>query len=301
VSAAAFDLQAHRGGRGIAPENTLAAFRQAIALGVTTLELDLAITKDDVVVVSHDPYLNPDLVRGPDGKWLAGIGPIIRSLELSALRRYELGRIKPDTAYARQFPMQRAVDGERIPLLREVYEIAPAPVRLNIEIKTDPTRPNDTADPIYFAHLVVDQVKANKAVDRTMIQSFDWRTLREVRKVAPEIATACLTIESRNSDTVRRDDPMPSPWLGGLELKAHGGSLPRLAKAAGCAVWSPFWRNLTPETLAESHKLGLKVIPWTVNDPADMTRLIDRKVDGLITDYPEQALAILAEKGLKAR
>jgi glycerophosphoryl diester phosphodiesterase len=148
---------------------------------------------------------------------------------------------------------------------------------------------------------VVDQVKANKAVDRTMIQSFDWRTLREVRKVAPEIATACLTIESRNSDTVRRDDPMPSPWLGGLELKAHGGSLPRLAKAAGCAVWSPFWRNLTPETLAESHKLGLKVIPWTVNDPADMTRLIDRKVDGLITDYPEQALAILAEKGLKAR
>jgi glycerophosphoryl diester phosphodiesterase len=301
VSAAAFDLQAHRGGRGIAPENTLAAFRQAIALGVTTLELDLAITKDDVVVVSHDSYLNPDLVRGPDGKWLAGIGPIIRSLELSALRRYELGRIKPDTAYARQFPMQRAVDGERIPLLREVYEIAPAPVRLNIEIKTDPTRPNDTADPIYFAHLVVDQVKANKAVDRTMIQSFDWRTLREVRKVAPEIATACLTIESRNSDTVRRDDPMPSPWLGGLELKAHGGSLPRLAKAAGCAVWSPFWRNLTPETLAESHKLGLKVIPWTVNDPADMTRLIDRKVDGLITDYPEQALAILAEKGLKTR
>jgi glycerophosphoryl diester phosphodiesterase len=301
MAAAAFDLQAHRGGRGIAPENTLAAFRQAIALGVTTLELDLAITKDDVVVVSHDSYLNPDLVRGPDGKWLAGIGPIIRSLELSALRRYELGRIKPDTAYARQFPMQRAVDGERIPLLREVYEIAPAPVRLNIEIKTDPTRPNDTADPIYFAHLVVDQVKANKAVDRTMIQSFDWRTLREVRKVAPEIATACLTIESRNSDTVRRDDPMPSPWLGGLELKAHGGSLPHLAKAAGCAVWSPFWRNLTPETLAESHELGLKVIPWTVNDPADMTRLIDRKVDGLITDYPEQALAILAEKGLKTR
>jgi glycerophosphoryl diester phosphodiesterase len=301
MTASAFDLQAHRGGRGLAPENTLAAFRQAVVLGVTTLEVDLAITKDDVVVVSHDPWLNPDLVRGPNGKWLEGIGPTIRSLPLSELRRYELGRIKPDSAYARQFPMQRSVDGQRFPLLREVYEIAPAPVQLNIEIKTDPTRPNDTADPIYFAHLVVDQVKEAKAVERTTIQSFDWRTLREVRKVAPEIATACLTIETRNSDTVRRDDPLPSQWLGGLSLKDHGGSVPRLAKAAGCAVWSPFWRNLTPETLAESHKLGLKVIPWTVNEPTEMARLIDRKVDGLITDYPEQGLAILAEKGLKIR
>jgi glycerophosphoryl diester phosphodiesterase len=301
MNAAAFDLQAHRGGRGLAPENTLAAFRQALALGVTTLEMDLAITKDDVVLVSHDPWLNPDLVRGPDGKWLDGIGPTIRSLPLAELKRYDIGRVNPASNYGRQFPMQRPVDGERFPILYEVYAIAPAPVRFNIEIKTDPMRPNATADPIYFARLVVDQVRASKAAERTSIQSFDWRTLMEVRRVAPEIATACLTIESRNSDTVRRNDAIPSPWLGGLDLKAHGGSLPRLAKAAGCAVWSPFWRNLTPETLTEAHKLGLKVMPWTVNDPAEMTRLIDRKVDGLITDYPEQGMAILAEKGLKAR
>ena len=300
MAAAAFDLQAHRGGRGLAPENTLAAFRQAVTLGVTTLELDLAVTKDDVVVVSHDPYLNPDLVR-IDGKWLDGIGPTIRSLSLAELKRYELGRINPASAYARQFPMQQPVDGQRFPLLREVYEIAPPPMQLNIEIKTDPTRPSGTADPIHFARLVVDQVKAAKAVGRTMIQSFDWRALRDVKEVAPEIATACLTIETRNNDTVRRDEPIPSPWLGGLDLKAQGGSLPKLATVAGCGVWSPFWRNLTPETLAEAHKLGLKVIPWTVNEPAEMARLIDRKVDGLITDYPEQALAILAQRGLKTR
>jgi glycerophosphoryl diester phosphodiesterase len=301
MTATAFDLQAHRGGRGLAPENTLAAFRQAMALGVTTLELDLAITKDDVVVVSHDPFLNPDLVRGPDGQWLPGIGPAIRSLTLADLKRFELGRINPASSYARQFPKQQPVDGERFPLLGEVYAIAPAPVRFNIEIKTDPTRPEQTADPNHFVRLVVDQVKADAAVERTTIQSFDWRALLEVRRVAPEIATACLTIESRNSDTVRREDSVPSPWLGGLDLKAHGGSVPRLAKAAGCAIWSPFWRNLTPETLAEAHRLGVKVIPWTVNDPPEMSRLIDRKVDGLITDYPEQGLAILAEKGLKAR
>src|SRR6476469_3917346 len=127
MSAAAFDLQAHRGGRGFAPENTLAAFRQAVTLGVTTLELDLAITKDEQVVVSHDPWLNPDLVR-LDGNWLDGIGPTIHSLEFSALRRYELGRIKPDSPYARQFPMQRPVDGQRFPLLREVYDAAPPPM-----------------------------------------------------------------------------------------------------------------------------------------------------------------------------
>jgi len=296
-----FDLQAHRGGRGLAPENTLAAFRQAIALGVTTLELDLAVTRDDIVVVSHDPWLNPDLVRGPDGKWLEAIGPTIRSLALSELKLYDIGRINPGSAYARQYPMQRAVDGERFPILSEIYQIAPAPMRFNIEIKTNPARPDATADPIHFTRLVVDQVKASKAVDRTAIQSFDWRTLREAKRIAPEIATACLTIETSNTDTVRRGDPVPSPWLGGLDLKAHGGSLPRLAQAAGCAIWSPFWRNLTPESLAESQKLGLKVIPWTVNDPAEMVRLIERKVDGLITDYPEQALAILAEKGLKTR
>jgi glycerophosphoryl diester phosphodiesterase len=301
VAAAAFDLQAHRGGRGLAPENTLAAFRQAVALGVTTLELDLAITKDDVVVVSHDPFLNPDLVRGPDGQWLAGIGPAIRSLTLEELQRFELGRINPASAYARQFPRQQPADGQRFPLLREVYAIAPAPMRLNIEIKTDPTRPDQTADVAHFTRLAVDQVKAADAADRTLIQSFDWRTLREARRIAPEIATVCLTIETANSDTIRRNDPVPSPWLGGLDLKAQGGSVPRLAQAAGCAVWSPFWRNLTPETLAESHRLGLKVIPWTVNEPAEMTRLIDRKVDGLITDYPEQGLAILAEKGVKTR
>jgi glycerophosphoryl diester phosphodiesterase len=299
-AAAAFDLQAHRGGRGLAPENTMGAFRQAAALGVTTIETDLAITKDDVVVLSHEPRLNPDLVRGPDGRWIEN-GPTIRSLTLAELKRYDIGRINPASPYSRMFPRQIAIDGERFPVLTEVYAAIPAPMRFNIEIKTDPGRPNETANPAYFTRLVVDAVKDSKAVDRTMIQSFDWRTLIEARKLAPEIPSACLTIETQSSDTIRRNDPTPSPWLGGLDLKAHGGSLPQLVKAAGCAVWSPFWRNLTPEALAESHKLGLQVIPWTVNAPNDIARLIDQKVDGVITDYPEQGMVLAAEKGLKIR
>ena len=180
-------------------------------------------------MLSHEPRLNPDLVRGPDGNWIDGVGPTIRSLTLAELKRYDIGRINPASSYSRMFPKQIAIDGERFPALTEVYAAIPAPMRFNIEIKTDPTRPNDTADPGYFTRLVVDAVKDSKAVDRTMIQSFDWRTLIEARKLAPEIPTACLTIETQNSDTIRRNDAMPSPWLGGPRPQGPW----RLGAAAG--------------------------------------------------------------------
>ena len=300
VSAAAFDLQGHRGTRGLAPENTLAAFRSAVALGVTTLETDLAVTQDDVLVISHDPVLNPDLVRGPDGKWIAA-GPPIRSLTLAELKRYDIGRLNPASKYAQQFPEQKPVDGERFPTLAEFFAAAGPDVRFNIEIKTDPTRPDLTVEPTRFAQLAVEAIRLAKAGERSTIQSFDWRGLIEARRLAPEIATGCLSIESNGMDTVGRAGGQPSPWLGGLDLAAQGGSVPRLAKQAGCAVWSPFWRNVTPENVKEAQALGLKVLPWTVNNPNDMTRLIDMGVDGLITDYPDRALPVLAAKGLKTR
>ena len=175
-------------------------------------------------------------------------------------------------------------------------------MRFNIEIKTDPTKPDLTLDPERFAQLAVDGDPQGQGRRRAApIQSFDWRGLIAARRLAPEIATGCLSIESNNFDTVGRAGGQPSPWLGGLDLKAHGGSVPRLAKAAGCAVWSPFWRNVTAENVKEAQALGLKVVPWTVNNPADMARLIDLKVDGLITDYPDRGIAVLAAKGLKIR
>src|SRR6185503_9371643 len=119
----AFDLQGHRGARGLAPENTIEGFALALSIGVTTLELDLAMTKDDVLVVSHDRRLNPDHTRGPDGKFLDGEGPAIRSMTLAELQRYDVGRLKPGTAYARSFPEQRAVDGARIPTLAELFDL----------------------------------------------------------------------------------------------------------------------------------------------------------------------------------
>lgn len=297
----AFDLQGHRGARGLRPENTLAAFSHALALGVTTLETDLAVTRDDVLVIAHDPALNPDIVRGPDGRWLAAKGPPIRTLTLAELKRYDVGRLDPASKYAKQFPEQQAADGERIPTLTELVALVRAsgkPVRFNLETKITPTGTDETVDAAKFARLVVDAVRSGGLAERVTIQSFDWRTLVHAKQLAPEIATACLTSETESFDTVRRKEAGASPWHAGLELAAHAGSLARLARAAGCSTWSPFWRNVTAEQIADAHALGLAVLPWTVNDPAEMARLIDMRVDGLITDYPDRLRRVREAKGL---
>ena len=251
-------------------------------------------------MISHDPLLNPDLTR-LDGQWIATAGPVIRTLTLADLKRYDIGRLNPDAKYARQYPEQKPVDGERFPTLEEFFAMAGPDVRFNIEIKTNPTKPDLTLDPERFAELTVAAIRKGMAASRSTIQSFDWRGLLAARRRAPEIATGCLSIESNNFDTVGRAAAQPSPWLAGLDLEAHGGSVPKLAKAAGCAVWSPFWRNVTADNVKEAQALGLKVVPWTVNNPADMAQLIDLGVDGLITDYPDRAKLVIATKGLKVR
>lgn len=298
-AAAEFDLQGHRGARGLAPENTMAAFQRALAIGVTTLETDLVVTRDGVLVTTHDLLLNPDVVRGPDGKWLPAKGPPVRTLSFADLQKYDVGRINPASAYAKQFPEQQPTDGQQIPALADVLALgAGNPVRFNLETKITPGNGADTPEPAAFARLVVDLVRAAGMTRRVTVQSFDWRTLVEVKKLAPEIPTACLTIETSSNDTVQRQATGGSPWHAGLRLSAHGGSVPKLVKSAGCGTWSTFWRNLTPELVAEAHAQGLLVLPWTVNEPADMARLIGWGVDGIITDYPDRLRKALAEKGM---
>lgn len=299
--AAAFDLQGHRGTRGHKPENTLPAFQQAIEFGVTTLETDLALTRDGHLVLSHEPLLNPDLTRDEAGAWLPEAGPAIRTLTLQELQRFDVGRLKPGTRYAGQWPAQSAVDGTRIPTLAQLFAFGTAAnprLRYNIETKLSPDKPAETPDPETFASAVVQAIRASELTDRVTVQSFDWRTLAVIRRTAPEIATACLTMDLPNASTIRPRDGQPSPWLAGLDPATFGGSIPRTAQAIGCRTWSPFWRNLTAATVAEARSLGLKVIPWTINDPIDMAAVIDMNIDGLITDYPDRARAVLASKGI---
>ena len=298
--AAAFDLQGHRGARGLAPENTLAGFTKALSIGVTTLETDLAMTRDGVLVASHDPDLNPALVRN-DGTWLAQRGPPIRSLTLAELQRFDVGRVDSASGYGRQWTEQVASDGERVPTLAALFELARKAgksVRFNLETKITPTSGASTPDPETFARAVVDEVRKAGMAQRTTVQSFDWRTLAAVKRIAPEIATSCITAEGGNFDTVKPDATGRSPWHAGIAPGDHDGSLPKLARAAGCTTWSPNFASVTRARIDEARALGLKVLPWTVNDPADMARLIDWGVDGLITDYPDRARRVLADKGL---
>jgi glycerophosphoryl diester phosphodiesterase len=250
----AFDLQGHRGTRGLAPENTLPAFATALQIGVTTLELDVGVTKDGVVVVSHDRALNPDHTRGPDGEFLNRPGPQIHDLTLAELKQYDVGRLKPGTAYAAAFPQQRPVDGARIPALSEVFALAQqagaTAVRFNIETKLTPTSAAETPDPDAFAQALVAVVREAGMAERVIIQSFDWRTLVAVRRIAPELDRACLTTETPEEDTVGRSRPGPSPWAAGLDIHAFNRSPARLVAAAVCQIWSPYYRNVDAAAMA---------------------------------------------------
>ena len=278
LAAQAFDLQGHRGARGLAPENTLPAFAAALSIGVTTLELDVGVTRDGVVVVHHDPALNPDIARGPDGRWLAQRGPVIHSLDYAELRRFDLGRLKPGSDYAGRFPAQQAVDGAHAPTLAEVFALARKAgnqkVRFNIETKISPQAPGETLPPAEFARAVIAEIRKAGVAPRSSIQSFDWRTLAVVQAEAPEIATVYLT------ERDFRDAPA------------------RISESGG-RFWSPDFNAVDAESLRQARALGLQVIVWTVNGPAQIAAMLDLGVDGIISDRPDLVREEMSRRGMK--
>jgi glycerophosphoryl diester phosphodiesterase len=302
--ALALDLQGHRGARGLLPENTLASFQRALELGVTTLELDIAITSDGVLVVYHDRTLNPDITRDSAGRFIDAPGPAIHSLTWAQLQTYDVGRIKPGTNYARNFAGQQPMDGTRIPRLSDLFGLVKRSgderVRFAIETKLHPEKPEDTLAPEPFARAVVDEIRKAGMAARSQILSFDWRTLQVVQKIAPEIQTVYLTAQQRWLDNVGADDPQGSRWTAGFQYREHG-SIPKMIKAAGGSHWSVYFGDLDEQKLKEAQALGLKVLVWTVNDVVMMARLVRMGVDGLITDRPDLARTLLEERGVRWR
>ncbi len=288
LPAHAFDLQGHRGARGLAPENTLPAFQNALDLGVDTLECDMAITKDGVVVIHHDLWLNPDTTRGPYGQWLDKRGPAISELTFAELQKYDVGRLKPGTDYAKSLPDQQPVDGTRIPKLRDLFDLVKKSgntrVGFDCETKVSPYERSATLAPEEFARRVIAEIRNAGMAKRTMVQSFDWSTLQVIQKEAPEIRTMYLT----SPRTLKgRGNAGYSLWLAGFAPELHGDSVPRAVYAAGGKVWAPNYTFLTPAMLAEAHALGIVVIPWTVNEPSMIAKLLDMGVDGIISDRPD--------------
>ena len=304
VAPASFDLQAHRGGRGLTVENTLPAFDKALRLGVTTLELDTAITADGHAVVSHNyqvtsPYCVDTGPATPGDPEYPYVGKNIHDLTLDQVRTLDCGQ---PTSIAGQEP----APGTRMPTLSEVLWLVRAyraPTRLNIETKVFPNAPTLTASPQEFVDELLGDVAAAGLTSQVSIQSFYWRTLRLVQQQAPSVETVALV----DPAYLEVGKPGASPWLDGIDVDSYGGDPAAAAAALGADALSPPDQVpssqgpvdfTTPALVASAHDRGLLVVPYTVNDPARMRLLIDRGVDGLISDYPDRLRTVVGEAGL---
>jgi glycerophosphoryl diester phosphodiesterase len=292
----AFDLEAHRGGRGLRPENTLASFGNALQLGVTTLELDTGITKDGQVLVTHEPRILS--LQCQDTGTNHFVGQLVKDLTLAQAKTLDCGTRHPTAPGDPFVGTQESVPGTRMPTLDEVFDLAERygarNIQFNIETKIDPTAPNDTVDPFTFTKKVLDVIRAHHAVDQSLLQSFDWRTLVIARRLEPRLRRVALG----DATTIFPG----SPWTAGIRIPADAlqGSLARIvADELRAQVVSLDFNILTDRLIRKSHRHGLDVIPWTVNQPADMASLIDRGVDGIITDYPDRLRAVMAAKHLR--
>lgn len=296
------DLQGHRGARGLLAENTLSSFAAALKSGVTTLELDVLVTQDNVLVIHHDPALNPDITRDGEGKFLMNKGPDIRQMTFQQLQSYDVGQIKATTPYGKIFASQKPQDGIRIPRLKDLFELVQQgghqQVKFAIETKITPQRPEQTPEPEKFVELLLQEIQSYGLEDRVQILSFDWRTLQLVKKMAPKMPTVYITAQLAVLDNLAIKSGRPSEWTAGFQY-AQYGSVPKMIKAAGGTHWSSFWRELDAQKVREAQDLGLKVIAWTVNDRQSMAQMLDLGVEGLVTDRPDIAASLLKERGIR--
>lgn len=300
-------IYGHRGARGLSPENSIPGYKTALAIGVDFVDMDVHLTKDKIIVVTHDFTLNPNLTRDKNGNWIdAANPPLIKDLDFKTLRQYDIGRLKPDTEYGKNFPLQFPVDGTHIPSLQQVIKYvkktAGNKVHFQVEIKTDPLHPELSFEPKVIAKETVDMLKKEGVDNRTELQAFDWRVLREVQKLDRRIATAYLT-DQEISQNMRDIDPKKAGlWSSGHLLKDYDNSIPKMIAKLGGKIWGPESKELNADLVKEAHKHGLKVVPWSkvdsLDDSQEIIRMIDIDVDGIISDRPDIVRGLLAARGM---
>ncbi len=311
-----FDLQAHRGGLALRPENTLSSFGNAMQLGVSTLELDVQITEDGEAVVTHDRRVTGVKCQDtapavPDDPEFPYVGKYINTLTLAQVSTLDCGnRIPPDPATDPFLPTLEMVPGSKMPLLSEVFALVKrygSPVQLNIETKVEIAAPHETAPREQFVQVTWAEIQAAGVADRVTIQSFDWGTLMRWKEVAPDLPIVALVVPN----FLQIGQPGASVWLGGIDIDDWGGDWVAAAHSFGASAVSPLHGEpqngkvtdpgyvpfTTAENVAHAHELGMKVVPWTVDDEPTMAKLMDDGVDGIITDFPDRLRDLMAERG----
>lgn len=291
-----FDLQAHRGGRGETTEESLRAFGKALELGVTTLELDIVLTKDAQPMVWHDPTILSEKCADT-GPAFAGdpqypyVGKLVHELTLAQIHTLDCGRLLAE------FPHAEVLRGNKIATLPEVFALADSyraagrsEVRYNVETKVEADHPGASAEPQEFVDVILAAVRSAGKLNRVEIQSFDWRTLPMVHRAEPSIPLVALW----DDETWEPD----SPWLAGVDPALVADPMAG-AMLVGANILSPSYQLVDGKPFVDrAHALGLKVIPWTVEDAAAMRQQIAYGVDGIITDYPTLLRGVLAELGM---
>ncbi len=307
-----FDLEAHRGGRDVRPENTLYSYAYAIELGATSIECDMQLTKDGQIVMSHNPILNSDITRDENGNYIENNKYDIRLMTVDELKKFDVGVMDPNCGeyYDLHGKTQFTYDA-KIPTLEELMQLIQSygdkNIVLNIETKSYPDPASagykNNADPKKFVEIFNNIVKKYDMEDRVVLQSFDWQTLIEMKKLNPNISTSALWQEQpswgRDSESLRRYEKKKSSWLGGLDIKDYQGNPVKAAHAIGADIISPYYTEISKQDVDEAHSLGMKVVPWTVNNEKDMNMLLDMGIDGIISDKPWLLKQVLEKRNIK--
>ncbi|MCZ4548556.1 glycerophosphodiester phosphodiesterase family protein [Gordonia rubripertincta] len=309
ASGESFDLQAHRGGRGEYTEESLEAFDKALSLGVSTLELDIVLTKDKQPLIWHDPKIDATKCSDtapaqPGDPQFPYVGKLVHELTLAQVRTLDCGKVLEG------YPDAQPVVGNKIAVLPELFglidERGADAVRFNIETKVEGENRTESATPEEFVDVILSAVTAADKVERVSIQSFDWRTLPLVHQAQRSIPLVALWDET----TWKQD----SPWLGPVDYDAAGGDvIAGVQTIDGVSVLSPGYVDPYPDGqvppagytlvanqdfVTRAHDAGFTVIPWTVNDAAVMNAQIDAGADGIITDYPTRLREVMSERGM---
>ncbi len=288
----------HRGARGVLPENSMIGFDFSLSIGVPLLEFDVVLTADDVPVITHNHRLHASSFRDTNGLFLSEEEPKVSSLTFEQIQQFDIGRLDGHSAYGQRFPDQAQLDGVRVPRLIDLLDLVAeqkyGDAYLMLELKSDPDLAHDALYRENFVKRVLQEVRAKGLSTRAVLHSFDWNLLEECQRQAPDMPSSYLTQLPENEDDVGED----SSKAVCPDFRGRRDEIPLLVKQAGGSLWCPYYADVTAENVALAKELGLCVAVWTVNEHEEISRMIDLRVDAIVSDYPGRVQRHLSDLGM---